>query len=164
MTDHSESALSKTFLEGQKYAWEWFKYHADQRMKLFQFFMVLSGALAAAYVTVMANERPDIGALVAFFLLVAAVIFKRFDDRNSDLIKISEAHLLVCEGIWAKDIGRTIQLVEAADSKATNFAKRRFPTILYSYRQLVFAWYLSVLVLSFFMLGIALTQLCSREG
>ena len=36
-----------------KYAWDWFQYHADQRLKAFNFFLVILGILIVAYGTAM---------------------------------------------------------------------------------------------------------------
>jgi hypothetical protein len=39
--------------ERAKYAWSWFQYHADQRMKAFNFYVVLVGIIAVGYSTAL---------------------------------------------------------------------------------------------------------------
>jgi len=54
---HSGSGMSAVEAEilrtQMHYAWSWFQYHADQRLKAFNYFILLLGALLVAYGTAM---------------------------------------------------------------------------------------------------------------
>ena len=47
------------------YAWKWFAHHAQQRISMFNFFLVGIGILAAAYSTLLHDDRPDAAFAVA---------------------------------------------------------------------------------------------------
>jgi hypothetical protein len=44
---------SALLTERMKYAWSWFQYHADQRVKVFNFYLVFVGIVAVAYSTAL---------------------------------------------------------------------------------------------------------------
>jgi hypothetical protein len=44
--------------EKMKYAWGWFQYHADQRLKAFNYYLVIIGILAIAYSTALKEGLP----------------------------------------------------------------------------------------------------------
>lgn len=77
------------------YAWNWFQYHADQRLKAFNFFVVILGILVAAYGAAMkefvtASNHPEayewfaIGVAVCGALISIAFLF--IDVRNRELV------------------------------------------------------------------------------
>ena len=76
--------------EAGKHGWNWFQYHAGQRLIVFRFYLVVVAVLAAGLGA--SWKSLSIEAVSAFLLLVMAfsVIFWRLDERNRDLVKISE--------------------------------------------------------------------------
>jgi hypothetical protein len=48
-TSNDDATDSKLLPTRMKYAWDWFQYHADQRLKAFNFFLVILGILIVAY-------------------------------------------------------------------------------------------------------------------
>jgi hypothetical protein len=67
-------SLIKSHLFGEKtcvqldYAWKWFSYHADQRMKLFNFMLVVFGVLSTAIIAAISNHAPHIVEVVISYL------------------------------------------------------------------------------------------------
>jgi hypothetical protein len=72
-----------------EYAWKWFKYHADQRVKMFNFMLLAFGVLATALFTALSVSR--VGAVVLCLVAaLLAVIFALLDGRNRNLTWLGE--------------------------------------------------------------------------
>lgn len=94
-----------------EYAWKYFSLHADQRIKTFNFFVVLStlitSAIVASYKTTSIHNYSG---YLGFVLLTISFVFWRLDLRNKMLIKIGEEAL--------KDFEK--QLIEVVEGKEPN--------------------------------------------
>jgi hypothetical protein len=80
-----------------KYAWGWFQYHADQRLKAFNFFLVVFGILIAAYGAAMKEGVSAPGKAhpyewfcvgVAICGVVISTGFLFIDLRNTELVQV----------------------------------------------------------------------------
>lgn len=80
------------------YAWKWFCFHADQRIKMFNYMLIVFGIFAAGVVNALHNQVPK-GAIagLCFFAAALAVIFTRLDLRNRDLVWLGEDVLMDLE-------------------------------------------------------------------
>jgi hypothetical protein len=74
----------------QTYAWEYFKYHAQQRQAAFRFFLVIVAALVAAVIPKDSNAPIW---LVGSMMVLASYLFWRLDQRNAALVKLAETYL-----------------------------------------------------------------------
>jgi len=86
------------------HAWNWFSLHAAQRMQTFNFFLIATAFLIAAYASLV--EKLPLPALV--LALVGAWIsfwFTRLDNRTRQLIKTGEKALAICQSSIAKKAG-----------------------------------------------------------
>jgi hypothetical protein len=85
--------------EKAKYAWNWFQYHADQRLKAFNFYLVLVGIIAVGYSTALkegltalkdAPATPTPWFVVASVLGVVGLViswgFFSIEIRNKELV------------------------------------------------------------------------------
>jgi hypothetical protein len=74
------------------YAWKWFAYHADQRVKMFNFMLIVFGVFATAIVTALGNEDlpSGVAAVLCFVAAALGLIFSLLDRRNRDLVWIGE--------------------------------------------------------------------------
>jgi hypothetical protein len=69
------------------YAWKWFSYHADQRVKMFNYMLLIFGIFAAGLINALDKNLPKVAAVcLAFFAAILAVIFSLLDRRNRDLV------------------------------------------------------------------------------
>jgi len=97
------------------HAWNWFNLHAAQRMQTFNFFLVTTAFLIAAYATLL--EKLPLAALV--IALVGSWIafwFTRLDNRTRQLIKAGEEVLKTCQSAMARRTNiPTIEILEAVD-------------------------------------------------
>jgi hypothetical protein len=72
------------------YAWKWFSYHADQRVKMFNFMLVVLGIFAAGVVNAFDKTPNIVTAILCFFAAGLAVVFTFLDRRNRDLVWLGE--------------------------------------------------------------------------
>lgn len=82
-----------------EHAWRYFTLHAQQRVALFNFFVVLEGLLLAGWASAMTGDtpRPAAAAIMGILLTFFSVIFWKFDQRNSYFTKRAEAALATLE-------------------------------------------------------------------
>jgi hypothetical protein len=78
----------------RNYAWCYFSYHADQRMKTFNFFLILAGFIAGGILTLLKDlASPWIITPLGMTLTYLCVLFTRLDHRNHVLVQNGEAAL-----------------------------------------------------------------------
>jgi hypothetical protein len=104
MADDEPSELQKLQFD---YAWKWFSFHADQRIKMFNYMFVVFGIFAVAIVNAVINHLPNIVTVTLCFIAsFVALTFARLDRRNRDLVWFGEDVLmhLERERIFGADI------------------------------------------------------------
>jgi hypothetical protein len=75
----------------RRYAWGYFSVHADQLLKTFNFYAVLSTAIVAGILAIAKDAtNPAVAAPLAFLLSFLSFIFWKLDQRNRQLIKHGE--------------------------------------------------------------------------
>lgn len=85
----------------RSYALEYFKVHAEQRLKAFNFYLLLQTALLAVFATLAKDgQLPKWGAAIAPLGVLFSFVFWKLDDRTRDLIRISEAALKELDTRW----------------------------------------------------------------
>jgi hypothetical protein len=76
------------------YAWDYFAVHADQRLKAFHFYILLSTAIIGAFGLLVRNgEFHKWMALFGFLLVFFSFVFWKLDNRTRQLVKNGEAAL-----------------------------------------------------------------------
>lgn len=82
-----------------EHAWRYFELHANQRMTVFNFFLVLSGLVAAGVATSLqgAQELSFLGITLGLLLAFVSFIFWKLDQRVSFLMKRAESALAIVE-------------------------------------------------------------------
>lgn len=80
--------------ELREYAWKYFYLHAEQRLKTFHFFVILSTVMTGAVLT-MAKDTNNVcyATPLAYMLAFLAFVFWKLDIRNKELIKHAESAL-----------------------------------------------------------------------
>src|SRR5262245_17439344 len=130
-------------LEYRKYAWDYFKAHAEQRLKTFNFYLFLSALLITASSTAfnMRFLNPFVGLALGCMLAFLSYIFQRLDLRNKELIGIGEQALIAIEKKMGPDgqddIPNALQLF-TREKYQTDLLKKNC-TQHYSYSQ-CFKW------------------------
>jgi hypothetical protein len=83
------------------YSWNYFSVHAEQRLKTFNFYLILSAAIAAVVATMCRTTQlmPAGGVLLLCSFPLLGLIFWRLDVRNRELVKHGEAAIKHLEGL-----------------------------------------------------------------
>jgi len=99
--------------EARAHAWDWFALHANQRMQAFNFFLVATGFLVAAYASAL-PKLPPVACGVALLGSWVTFWFSRLDARSRELVKAGEVALSECESQLAESTGSSAFRIVAA--------------------------------------------------
>lgn len=115
MTDVSVN--SETALE---HAWRYFELHANQRMSVFNFFLVLAGLVSAGLAAAIQGSPrlAVLGIVLGILLALVSFVFWKLDQRVSFLIKHAEAALAELEALIPNQQGRLFLNERTATSAA----------------------------------------------
>ena len=84
----------------QEYIWNYFQLHAAQRLKTFEFYIVVATVLLSGYVVCIKEDNlMPIGIVVGVLLVLLSFVFWKLDVRNKQLIKNAEQALKTMEDI-----------------------------------------------------------------
>ncbi len=74
-----------------RYAWDWFEFHAKQRLTTFNFFLIIMGAIGYVYIF----GKPDAPLInwIAFFGAIISFLFLLLEVRNTILVGDGRAAL-----------------------------------------------------------------------
>jgi cyanate permease len=89
--------------QAREHVWKYFELHAQQRIAVFNFFLVLSGALAAGLAaTLQGSQRfASLGIALGVLLAFVSFLFWKLDQRVAFLVKHAEASLAEIEGFFS---------------------------------------------------------------
>lgn len=97
MSEASDGGLIKEGLAAERHdtaaldhAWDWFKCHADQRIALFRFYVVVIGGLAAGLGVLHQQKEHTVCAVLSLFAALVCFCFAHLDKRTSDLVRLGE--------------------------------------------------------------------------
>lgn len=83
-------------------AWNYFNFHASQRLTTFNFYIVISALLTTGLLNIYQNKDPhliaDFG--LSLLLYVLSIIFLMLDKRNQGLIELAESALIDYENTF----------------------------------------------------------------
>ena len=82
--------------QAREHAWNWFALHATQRMQAFNFFMVATAFLIAAYASIL-EKHPGAAAVLAGMGVWITFWFNRLDARTHRLVEAGEDSLRVSQ-------------------------------------------------------------------
>lgn len=95
------------------YAWNWFSYHANQRLTAFHFFLIMVGFLVAGYITCIDKKLyamqfvlGGVGVLISFAFLALDFRNERLVDDGRDALRKLEQALGMGIGIYTVDEAR----------------------------------------------------------
>ena len=76
------------------YAWKYFALHAEQRMKTFHFYILLSSALVVGFINGIKDSKNYLlFSVLGLLLTLVSFLFKKLDQRNKELIRNGEQAL-----------------------------------------------------------------------
>jgi hypothetical protein len=88
------------------YAWNWFNYHAQQRLTAFHYFLIIVGFLMAGYITCLDKTLKLLQAVIGFVGIVISLAFWALDIRNGQLVDDGRDALRKLERALDMDIHR----------------------------------------------------------
>ncbi len=94
----------KRLVEFREYLWKYFSMHADQRLKTFNFYLLISALLFGAYGTLFKNASGSI--IICFFpslITFTSFVFWKLDQRTKSMIKYSENALKLIDKELCQD-------------------------------------------------------------
>jgi hypothetical protein len=111
VTDAMNAPHDSAVTQSREHAWKYFELHANQRIAVFNFFLVFSGALAAGIAaTLQGSQRfALLGVGLGLTLGLVAFLFWKLDQRVSFLIKRAERALSDAEGAFPDPTLRLFQ-------------------------------------------------------
>lgn len=110
--------LSNAEIAAQSACLEWFKIHADQRMKLFNFYLLFLGGIVLLGSIILEQEHALIRMFGGGFIVWISLVFRELDRRISELIKGAEKGLIEIEQRQAERIGaNATKVVLSAQAK-----------------------------------------------
>lgn len=86
----------------REHAWKYFELHANQRMVTFNYFIVVSGAIAAGLAaTLQGTPRfAALGVALGGLLMLVSFVFWKLDQRVSFFVKRAESALCETESMF----------------------------------------------------------------
>ena len=117
----AESSTPEIMLE---HTWRYFELHAKQRVSVFNFFVVMSGALAAGIAASLQGSAKlaAIGVVLGLLLPLISFVFWKLDQRVSFLIKHAENALAEIECTLPTERARLFSLEPASTKEAKSKA------------------------------------------
>ena len=95
-----------------------FQIHADQRLKLMNFFVILLAGSLALFGSAIIGENYLVEIVVSVSIMVTTYVFKNLDKRTASLVKDAEKALGVLEQRMSDELGmEEIKLIAAAEIK-----------------------------------------------
>lgn len=96
----------------------WFQIHADQRLKVFNFYIVLLAVFVTGFMTLLKENLHQWEIIISVCLFVVTFAFKKLDQRTASLVKNAEAALEKIENTIASASGiEQVNLVKEANTK-----------------------------------------------
>src|SRR5438105_2387224 len=100
------------------HAWDWFSLHAGQRMQSFNFFLVATGFLVAAYASVLKDHR-DAGLGIGVFGAWISFWFRHLEYRTRQLVHAGEAALRPLQQVLSERASLPeLRILDAVDKPA----------------------------------------------
>jgi len=119
--------------QAYEHAWNWFKYHAEQRLAMIRFAVLILGAIAAAVGYLHKDNQFVISIALCLLGMVASYCFLKLDSRTSHLIKLAEEALAEHENKLAEDISSSkIKIFQNTDALRTFNLGTRDGRVLWS--------------------------------
>jgi hypothetical protein len=80
-----------------EYAWNWFEYHARQRLTEFRFFLIFFGALALGFRTGLEDGNLIVAKAICVFGAFISFAFLMLECRNEHLVNVGRDALMYLE-------------------------------------------------------------------
>ncbi len=111
---------------------EWFKAHAEQRIRLFNFYVILLAASLAGFVSTLSANLYPVTIVISLLLVVLTYAFKQLDRRSAKLVKDAErAQNKIDEMVAARLELAELRIADAAEQKKGIMSYRQSFNLIY---------------------------------
>ena len=83
-------------VDSTNYVWEYFRYHASQRLTTFNFYIIICTLLGSGYLRAI-NGALGVATVLAFILCFITFIFWKLDVRNKQMIDNARKAMRIIE-------------------------------------------------------------------
>lgn len=138
-----------------EHVWKYFEIHSQQRMTLFNFFLLVVGGIISALGFCLQSDK-DLNSLIhmlLIILIIISILFYKLDQRTSFLIKRSEKNLIELERSFNNG---QINLFTNDDLDLENENKNRAFNKIWTYGYIFRLTYMIVGFLSFSYLMVSI--------
>jgi hypothetical protein len=127
-----ETEPAEEFNSANNYAFKWFEIHAEQRLKVFNFFLIISGFCVGGFFAALQAENRLAASVISIVSVVAAYCFKQLDRRTAQLTKLAEDFLSQSLGALGEKLkSDQLNLVLRAENKRGLWSYRQIFDILF---------------------------------
>jgi hypothetical protein len=127
IAQQDQERVLESYKLASEMAFQWFSIHAEQRLKLLNFFLLIAGFCIAGFFAALQAKNHLAASVVSILLVCMSYLFKQLDRRTSQLIKHAEDYLKESLGSVSSEL----------KSQAANFVSRAEQKDgLWSYRQI----------------------------
>jgi len=128
----AEESRENDAAEVADFALKWFQLQADQRLKVFNFFLIIAGICVAGFFTAMQAKYPFAASFISLVLVLVCIFFKQLDLRTAQLVEIGEDYLRD----WLQEKNRAINsanvnLIARADVRRRCLSYRQVFNLLF---------------------------------
>ncbi len=111
-----------------KYSWDYFHFHASQRLTTFNFYLVICGFVIAGYATALRDSHDSpVAALLGLVLSLISFIFWKLDLRNRQMIWNAEDALKELEDTFDfADKRSPIRIFRYEEDQSASVTRGRF--------------------------------------
>ena len=110
--------------EARDYAWKYFQFHAEQRLKTFNFYLIIATVLSGGLFSILTNDTfpyKQWCSLLGFLLFFISFIFWRLERRNRQLVDNGEMALKHLDSQWnLSDEHKSLEIFER-DNEAMEY-------------------------------------------
>lgn len=144
----------------RQYVWDYFQLHATQRLKTFEFYIVIATVLLSGYVVSLKEDNlMPIGIALGILLTILSFVFWKLDVRNKQLIKNAEQALKTIEeeliSESAGGVPHNFKLFNYDDFKVQQ--ERNKTRVLFWHKHFSYSNCFNIMFIVFAILGITAT-------
>ena len=104
--------------EALDYAWNWFEYHAGQRLLAFRFYLVILGILVVGFHKGIDSGHLFFASIVGYLGAFVSVAFLFLEIRNEELVNVGRNALKKLESYdEIRNVGHELQLLQIDRSR-----------------------------------------------
>lgn len=130
--------------ELRDYAWDWFEYHAGQRMTAFRFFLIFLGILGVGLSTAFKDGHLLLAGGIAVVGAFVSVAFLMLEMRNEQLVDVGREALKKVE--QATDCEEELKLFHADAGRSALLRHKLWLRAIYAVCLLAFLTALAAIV------------------